>query len=106
MAHIRLTQTLKDGKAQVLNVNRIGRDGEITFDCCFVNDLSPRENMITLWLMEHHIGNVLDERMRLKAAKEIKISSNGKLIMFFIGDETFITAPVIDKKGKVVWDAN
>lgn len=99
MAHIRITRPFEKGsETQVLNVNKIGADGEIKPYTCFVNKLTPRENMITLCLMEHHIGNILDERMRAKYANEIKIGFQGKLLIFFIGDETFITAPVTDEK--------
>lgn len=56
----------------------------------YLNSLSPRENMITSCIMHHHIGNVLDKRMREKYSKEIK-GMEGQRLMFFIGDTTFIS---------------
>lgn len=105
MAHIRITRPDNlTGEMQVLTVNKVSANGDITPYVSFVNDETPLYNMITLCMSEHGIHNEWEEELRAKYATEIKTGFIGKLLMFSVGDETFITAPVTDEKGNVIWD--
>lgn len=78
------------GIEREFNVYRLNADGE-TIGCeTYFNSLSPRENMITSCLHHHGRNNVIIKSEREWASKQIR-GMEGQRLMFFIGDEVFIS---------------
>lgn len=72
------------------HVYELNRYEETIDEETYVNELSPRENMITSYLIHHHVGNILNERDRIRAAKHISGHECWRL-MYEIGERTFVS---------------